>query len=714
MSQLAWTCDLLGNVTWYNKRWLDYTGLAFEDMKGWGWRQVQHPDHVDRVVARVKHSAETGEPWEDTFPLRGKDGQYRWFLSRALPIRDEQGNLVQWFGTNTDVTAQREAEDKLRRGQQSLQDSERRFRQMIDALPAAIYTTDAQGRITHFNQAAVAFSGRVPELGTDEWCVTWKLYHPDGTPMPHDECPMAVALKEGREIRGAEAIAERPDGTRVWFTPYPTLLRDSEGRVVGAINMLVDITDRKRTDEANARLAAIVESSDDAIVSKDLTGIIKTWNAGAQRLFGYTADEAIGQPVTMLMPPDRVDEEPDILARIARGETINHYETVRRRKDGSLVDISLTVSPISDERGRVVGASKIARDISERKQAENTRQMLLNELNHRVKNTLASVQAIAQQTLARTPDSAEFVASFGGRIQSLARVHSMLSSTTWQGADLRDLVRDQVLQGPVDETKLTAWGPAVRLDPQTALHLALMLHELGTNSCKYGALSVPGGWVTVNWMTDDALHIRWVERGGPPVTTPSRRGFGVTLIEQSAKGQGGDAQMVCEAEGIAWTINLPLHDHPDSGIMPQLVPSVPPETHVAGGVARTSLAGRRFLVVEDEPLIGLDIVAGLEDAQAQVEGPIGTVKEAIEIIERSALDGALLDANLRGRPVDDIAAALTRRNVPFVFVTGHGPEGLPQAFQGVPILGKPCSRRQVLDAAAQLVTKRSDVVRLRR
>src|SRR5262245_2951689 len=115
MSQLAWTCDLLGNVTWYNKRWLDYTGLTYEDMKGWGWSRVQHPDHVDRVVATVKHAAETGQPWEDTFPLRGKDGKYRWFLSRAMPIRDDKGNFVQWFGTNTDVTQQVQAEGEVAR-----------------------------------------------------------------------------------------------------------------------------------------------------------------------------------------------------------------------------------------------------------------------------------------------------------------------------------------------------------------------------------------------------------------------------------------------------------------------------------------------------------------------------------------------------------------------------------------------------------------------
>src|SRR5688572_23015425 len=132
-----------------------------------------------------------------------------------------------------------------KRAEDQVQESERRLSEMIDGLPAAVYTTDADGRLTHFNQACIAFSGRVPELGNDKWCVSWKLFRADGQPMPHDECPMAVTLREGRAIRGAEAIAERPDGSRIWFTPYPTVVRDAVGRIVGGINMLVDITHQK-------------------------------------------------------------------------------------------------------------------------------------------------------------------------------------------------------------------------------------------------------------------------------------------------------------------------------------------------------------------------------------------------------------------------------------------------------------------------------------
>ena len=177
-------------------------------------------------------------------------------------------------------------------------------RELLDALPAAIYTTDAAGRVTYYNSAAVQLAGRRPEIGSDEWCVTWRLYRPDGTPFPHDECPMAVALKTGRPVRGVEAVAERPDGTLVPFMPYPTPLHDAAGNVVGAVNMLVDLTERSNAEQARRLLASIVESSDDAIVSKDLNGVIASWNPGAERLFGYTADEVVGKSVTNLFPVD--------------------------------------------------------------------------------------------------------------------------------------------------------------------------------------------------------------------------------------------------------------------------------------------------------------------------------------------------------------------------------------------------------------------------
>src|SRR5688572_27196777 len=168
---------------------------------------------------------------------------------------------------------------------------------VVEALPAAVYVTAADGRITYYNAAAVELWGYRPPLGDSRWGGSWRLYRLDGTPMAHDECPMAIAIKGNRAIAGMEAIAERPDGSRVRFMPFPKPLHDETGALVGAVNMLVDVTDRRRTEE---RLAAIIESNEDAIISKNLDGVIMSWNSGAERLFGYTAAEAIGQPGTML------------------------------------------------------------------------------------------------------------------------------------------------------------------------------------------------------------------------------------------------------------------------------------------------------------------------------------------------------------------------------------------------------------------------------
>lgn len=201
---------------------------------------------------------------------------------------------------------------------------ERRSDELLQALPAAIYTTDASGRITFYNEAAAELWGRHPELGKSEFCGSWKLFWPDGTPLPHDQCPMALALKHRKPNTGMEAIAERPDGTRVPFLAYPKPLFDESGNLAGAINMLVDITARKKTEQqisdSEAHYRNIVEYSDDAIVAKDLDGVITSWNRGAERLFGYTTEEAVGKPVAILIPADRHDEEPAILARIRRGE----------------------------------------------------------------------------------------------------------------------------------------------------------------------------------------------------------------------------------------------------------------------------------------------------------------------------------------------------------------------------------------------------------
>ena len=355
-------------------------------------------------------------------------------------------------------------------------------------------------------------------------------------------------------------------------------------------------------------------------------------------------------------------------------------------------------------------------EAEERARAEDTRRLLLEELNHRVKNTLASVQAIAQQTVRSTNDPNDFVARFSGRIQSLSRVHSLLTDSTWRGADLWQLIRDQLLRGSVDQTRLTARGPAVHLQPQTAVHMAVTLHELGTNSVKYGSLSVPKGSVAIDWsVTGDALNLQWVERGGPVVSAPAWRGFGTTLIEQSAKSEGGRAEQLFEPEGITWKITFAL-PHSTTPLEPEVIPpesAAAKAVPVAAAKPAAKLAGLCFLVVEDESLIALDLIDRLELAGADVAPPVSTETDALQAVRDGEFDCALLDANLHGRSVQNIAAALTQRGIPFVFITGYGRAGLPPSFQHAPTLSKPVSDQELFDAITRIVSPSSKMLRLK-
>jgi PAS domain S-box-containing protein len=438
-------------------------------------------------------------------------------------------------------------------------DGENRFRRILDALPAAVYTTDAAGRITYYNQAAVDLWGCQPVLHQSEWCGSWKLFWPDGRPMPHGECPMALAVKEQRAIRGMEAIAERPDGTRVIFVPFPTPIFDEAGALTGAVNMLVDITDRKQDEIYGQRLAAIVESSDDAIVSKDLNGVITSWNAGAERLFGYTQDEIIGKPITILIPPERLDEEPGILQRIRRGERIDHYETIRRRKDGSLIEVSLTVSPIKDAAGRIVGASKIGRDITERRRAQEQQEMLLGEMKHRARNLATVIDALGRQSRPRNDPAIEaFFGTFMGRLRALLSTGEIVLDSQSRRADLRRLV-DTTLQPFVDShsaSRIAVSGPALSISEQTAGSLALALHELATNALKYGALKSSQGTVTLGWSIardeeGDRVAIEWKEHTPHAICVPQSTGFGSRVIAAAVSGEpGGRSDHRFEPDGL--------------------------------------------------------------------------------------------------------------------------------------------------------------------
>ncbi|MEO8713645.1 MAG: PAS domain S-box protein [Acetobacteraceae bacterium] len=324
-----------------------------------------------------------------------------------------------------------------------------------------------------------------------------------------------------------------------------------------------------KAEAAAARLAAIVSSSGDAIISKDLQGIILTFNKGAQRLFGYTAEEAIGKPATLLIPADRIDEEPGILERIGRGETIDQYETVRQRKDGSLIDISLTISPIRDSGDRIVGVAKIARDITERKRIETHNKLLLAEVNHRAMNLLAVVQAVVLQT-APGGDPATFVTRLSERIHGLAASQDLLVKNDWLGVEVADLVTAQLAHFEnLIGTRVLLDGPPARLKSAAAQGIGMALHELATNAVKYGALSNGEGRVHITWRIvarNTAFLMSWLEEGGPSVAPPTRKGFGQTVIGRMVEAAvEGTVKVEYPESGFSWSLSAPFADTLERG-----------------------------------------------------------------------------------------------------------------------------------------------------
>jgi PAS domain S-box-containing protein len=537
------------------------------------------------------------------------------------------------------------------------------YQQFVSDLPAAVYICDAKGRIQFFNDAAAMMWDRRPVIGVDMWCGSFRIRRPDGSPLPLDECPMAITLREGRAVRDVEILVERPDGTLRHVLPYPSPIFDSSKRLVGAVNMLVDITElrqatavRKAGDIAQARLAAIVESSDDAIISKNLDGIITSWNRSAEVLFGYSAKEAIGKSILLIVPGNRRDEEVKILGSISRGQRIDHFETQRVTRDGRLLDISLTVSPVRDSSGTIIGASKVARDITERKRYDQEREKLLDAerhareeaqrvnrmkdeflatLSHELRTPLNAVMGWAQMLASGHLASGEMKEA-GQIIERNARtqkqlIDDLLDMSRIVSGKLRlDVQRVEplgVVETAVDMIRPSADAKGVRLekvlDPLAGpisgdpARLQQMLWNLLTNAIKF---TPRGGRVQVLMERVDShieLSVSDTGQGIKPDFVPhlfarfsqaeasaNRKhgglGLGLAIVKQLVELHGGSvhAQSAGEGLGATFSIRLPLlilkSEEKERRIHPH---SAAPNL---SDPIRTDLSRLKVMVVDDE------------------------------------------------------------------------------------------------------------------
>ena len=392
--------------------------------------------------------------------------------------------------------------------------------------------------------------------------------HPDDRQRMADAVAATIATGADYDI---EYRVVWPDGSLHWVQIRGKLAYDHDGAPLRMSGVSLDATERKRAEaalrESEERYRLILESATDyAIIATNLDGEVTTWNTGAARILGWQDDEILGRPVPVIWTPeDRVSGVPEAEMATALAKGRAQDERWHLRKDGSRFWANGLLMPLRGDDGALLGFLKILRDRTAEREAEERRELLINELNHRVKNSLATVQSVAVQTLRNAKDTQEASALFEARLMALARAHDVLTQESWEGARLKAIVAGAVapFQALADD-RFDVKGPDVWVSPQFALALAMALHELGTNAVKYGALSNGSGRVEVVWSAPGRgsgrrLILDWRESGGPPVKAPERRGFGSRLIERSlANDLGGEARLEFAPTGLVCTIEAKL------------------------------------------------------------------------------------------------------------------------------------------------------------
>lgn len=450
----------------------------------------------------------------------------------------------------------------------------------------------------------------------------------------------------------------------------------------------------RASEEFNRR---ILESSRDCIKVLDLDGRLLSINeCGRRYLEIEDVADVLGASYLDLWQGDNRAAAEHALREALAGR-VGRFLGYFRAPSGKQSWWDEVVSPIFDDGGRPERLLIVSRDVTEARHAEERRELLMAELDHRVKNNLAAVLAVARQTLRRGPDAE----AYAGRIEAMAKAHDLLSRSQWEGADLAVLLRTML--APYGE-RVQLSGPAVRLDPRMVQTLGMAIHELATNAAKHGALSVAGGTVAVAWRLwvdgTRRLTLEWQEQGGPPVAIPERRGFGLTLLERSLHHElGGTTDLDFRPEGLRVVVDLQLGG---SAVMAQAQESPPTPDVVGQAVAR--LVGRRILLVEDAALAAMELEAVLSDAGCIVVGPAARLDQACRLAASVPLDAAMLDVNLGGELVFPLAQQLRDAGVPFVFVSGYDSRAIfPPEFKDAPCLGKPVAEEALLAALGEVV-----------
>jgi PAS domain S-box-containing protein len=689
LPQLVWTCRPDGECDYLSPQWTSYTGVPESAQLGFRWLNQLHHDDREPTRAAWNRAVAGGETFDVEYRIRGADGNYRWFKTRAAPLRSEEGEIVKWFGTSTDIEDQKRVEALLRENEERLR-TERAFEEKImDSTPGIFYLFDRRGEFLKWNKVLEEFIGHAHD----------EIARTSPIEFVHEEDRAAVERAfEEVFVQGEADVEARllaKDGRAIPFLLRGRLI-EIDGRPY-LIGSGVDISERKKGEEAAAYLAAIVESSDDAIISADLKGAITSWNVGAEKLYGYTATDIIGRPVATLFPPERRGEESQVLERIKKGERISHYETVRRRKDGTDVEVSLTASPILSRGGRIIGVSKTARDITWRKRAEAERERLLARerdarseaeeanrlkdeflatISHELRSPLNAIlgwarllsdSKVREEQLERALEIIDRNAQAQARlIEDLLDVSRIVSGKL--SVQMRPVTLNTTTQGVVADMRPAAAAKGINLrlieDDEIMLlgdadRLQQVVWNLISNAVKF---TPEGGRIDISLTRvgeSAELLVRDTGRGISPEFLPyvfdrfrqatrtdarSRAGLGLglTIVRYIVEAHGGSvtAESAGVGLGATFTCKIPL-----AGAEQQVVPAIERQVAQLKVSATSSLSGIKVLVVDDDEDAREMLRAALNSYGAEVITTPGAL-QALDALASEKIDVLVSDINM--------------------------------------------------------------------
>lgn len=552
----VWVTRLDRTRSFVNRAYVEFLGVSYEEALRFDWRQIIHPDDAARILA----DSIAGEARLETFELEGRyrraDGQWRWLHSTSSPRRDAQGKHIGFIGVAHDVTEAKEAELALR-------EREAQLSAFINQATAGFGQVDLEGRFTLVNDRFCEIAGWSREELTGKRMQD--ITHPDdlAANLPLFE----RAVREGTSYTHEKRYI-RKDGGIVWVNNSVSVIRRPDGEPFGVLAVALDVTGRRRAEEelraSEARYRTIFEQANDFLVTTTIEQQITSVNPAVSAALGYTADEMVGRHVRDFIDPDQYEiTRAAVQQKLIEGGTTRFTLKVRA-KDGRerIWEINSWLS--LDEQGQPQGLHAIGRDMTEAKRSETHLRLLIDELNHRVKNMLAIVQGIAQQSFKGQVDPAAARRAFEGRLAALSNAHNLLTREHWGAVSMTQIISDAVAPHGGDAGLFELEGPDMAIQPKTAISLALAIHELATNAVKHGALSRPEGRVRIRWGHSEAngvprFSLVWEESGGPEVQAPTRRGFGTRMIERGLASElGGTVKIDFRREGLVCAVDAPL------------------------------------------------------------------------------------------------------------------------------------------------------------